>query len=97
MNEIIFLIGSLPLIYFSRYSLLSIRRHGFYRFWGWEAILWLLVNNVRMWFLDPFTVVHLVSWILLTVSLVLAVVGIIVLAQRGRRDPSRQDNALYKF
>ncbi len=60
------------------------RHHGFPRFFAFLAILALLVLNVDRWFSDPFTLLHMVSWALLTVSLILAVHGFYLLRVVGQ-------------
>ncbi len=97
MKIIIFILCSLPIIYFSRHSLFNIRRHGFYRFWSWEAILWLVANDARIWFSHPFSIHQIISWILLILSLIPAIIGIMQLVRRGKPKPSRDDEALFKF
>lgn len=68
------------------YSWPSLRRplsHGFPRFFAFLAILGLLVLNMDSWFSDPFTLLHMVSWALLTASLILAVHGFYLLRVVG--------------
>jgi hypothetical protein len=50
---VLFDILSIPVILISWRSLLSFRNHGFYRFFAWESILWLVVSNWRYWFVNP--------------------------------------------
>jgi protein-S-isoprenylcysteine O-methyltransferase Ste14 len=74
-------------------SLASLRApgsHGFYRFFAWELVLVLILLDARRWFHEPLEPLQLVSWALLTVSLVLAVQGIRLL-RRGKPDAARDD------
>lgn len=65
-------------------SLRNWRSHGFYRFFAFEAILGLVLLNVRRWFTDPFAVHQIASWLLLSLSLLLAVHGFYLLAVAGK-------------
>ncbi|UCF60291.1 MAG: isoprenylcysteine carboxylmethyltransferase family protein [Anaerolineaceae bacterium] len=58
-------------------------RHRFYRFIAFESLLALIILNVDSWFHDPFSPMHIVSWILLTASLLLAIHGFRLLRIAG--------------
>lgn len=58
-------------------------RHRFYRFIAFESLLALIVRNADTWFHDPFSPMHIVSWILLTASLLLAIHGFRLLRVAG--------------
>ncbi len=96
-NSIVFVVLSLPIILLSWRTLFNPRHHGFYRFFGWEGILWLLVSNLKYWFNHPFGVPQLFSWICLFTSLYLVIAGAIQLKKRGKPDKNRNDQALYQF
>ena len=91
---IVFLVGSTGIVYLSRRSLNNWRAHGFYRFFAFEAILVLVLLNVDAWFYDPFSVQQIISWVLLVLSIFLAVYGFLLLRQIGKPDPSRYDPTL---
>jgi len=98
MNDIIiFLILSLPIIYFSRKPLLNFNSHGFFRFFGWEGLAWLLASNYKYWFLNPFSIIQIVSWILLIVSLIFVVFGFLQMRQHGNASHQRDGKELYAF
>jgi protein-S-isoprenylcysteine O-methyltransferase Ste14 len=78
------LIFSIPLLIVSWPSLRGRRLHGFYRFFAWEAILALIVVNLRWWFADPFSLLHLLAWALLAGSIFLAVCAFRLLRRVGR-------------
>jgi protein-S-isoprenylcysteine O-methyltransferase Ste14 len=90
---LLFLIGSLPVIWVSRGALPSREAHGFYRFFALEAILGLVALNAVAWFHDPFSPRQLASWALLLASLLLAVHGFYLLRRVGKPDRSIQDSA----
>ena len=74
-------------IAFSRRSLAAPRSHGFHRFFVFELIVVLLLKNAGAWFDDPFSPVHLLSWLLLLGSIAPAVSGYLALRRRG--EPSK--------
>lgn len=94
---IVFGILSLPLIIISWRTLFSIKSHGFYRFFSWECILWLLVTNYKFWFYNPFSVKQVISWILLLFSGYLVIEGVILLRKAGKPGKNRNEKSLYKF
>ena len=81
---LLFLVFSLTLLAASWSSLRGRRAHGFYRFFAWEAILGLIVVNLRVWFTDPFSPLHLLAWLLLIGSGLLAIHGFWLLRQVGK-------------
>lgn len=60
------------------------RHHGFYRFFVFEALCGLVLMQAGDWFVDPFSFQQLLSWVLLTCSLFLAVHGFRLLRVYGR-------------
>jgi protein-S-isoprenylcysteine O-methyltransferase Ste14 len=88
---------SLPVILVSRRSLLSPGNHGFYRFFSWECILWLLVNNVPFWIEDPLSFRQIISWLLLFSSIYYVAAGTTLLVKKGRPDTTKERDNLYSF
>ena len=78
----------------SRGSLFSPRTHGFYRFFAWEILLIMLLNNLGGWFRDLLSWHQLISWALLIISLVLVIQGVRLLRTIGRKDEGRSDPRL---
>jgi protein-S-isoprenylcysteine O-methyltransferase Ste14 len=72
--------------------------HGYYRFFAWEAILALLLLNVKFWFRDPFAWHQLIAWTLLFGCIVPLVFGIQALRTRGKPTENREgDPSLLAF
>jgi protein-S-isoprenylcysteine O-methyltransferase Ste14 len=94
LKIIFFVAASIPLIYISRPSLKQPRSHGFYRFFAWEAVLALVMLNLDLWFVDPFSWQQLISWALLLVSVFLLVQGLRLLKEVGKPNASREDASL---
>ena len=80
---ILFLVGSLFFLYVSRRSLLNPQSHGFFRFFVFEGILALVLLNHPYWFSNPFSVLHLLSWLLLATSICFVIQSLIMLKKRG--------------
>jgi protein-S-isoprenylcysteine O-methyltransferase Ste14 len=81
---IAFVVLSVGLIYLSRGSLRAPRSHGFYRFFAWEIIAALVLLNIDVWFLDPWSWYQLISWFLLIVCIVPLAFGVRSLVARGK-------------
>ena len=92
-----FVILSVLLVILSWKTLFNIRSHGFYRFFSWESILWLLISNLKYWFVDPFCFRQLVAWLLLFVALYLVIAGVILLQKSGKPNRNRDERELYSF
>lgn len=88
---------SVPIIILSWRTLFEVRSHGFYRFFSWECIAWLLASNYKSWFDDPFCVRQIFSWIFLFLSAYLAIAGTIILKKAGKPIKSRDEKLLFQF
>lgn len=97
LKLIIWAVLSVPVFLISRRSLLHPESHGFYRFFGWECLIWLIVNNILFWFDEPFSANQILSWIFLIYSLVLIIPGLILMRKLGKAEKSRGDKTLYSF
>ena len=92
MNFVIFISGTIVLIFFTWwFSLKNKRYHGIYRFFALESIFAMILMNSSSWFSDPFSVSQLFSWSFLTLSLVLAIHGFYLLYRIGQ--PEIKQNA----
>jgi len=89
-----FLLGTIFLLWVSRKSLLSPHSHGFYRFFAWESIALLVVLNLPHWFDQPFRWHQIISWMLLFVSIIVALAGLFQLKRLGSPGGDRQDDTL---
>jgi protein-S-isoprenylcysteine O-methyltransferase Ste14 len=94
---IVFISLSIPVFILSYKSLLKRNSHGFYRFFGWECILWLLVCNIPYWFTDAFCLHQILSWLLMSISLYMILAGVFWMRKMGKPDESRKDESLYTF
>lgn len=64
-------------------SLRNPRSHGFYRYFVFEGIAALVLYNQPVWFDQPFSGLHTLSWLLLIISVVLVVSGVGLLRRVG--------------
>jgi len=94
---ILFGVFSIVIIIISWKTLLKTSSHGFYRFFSWECIIWLAVNNYKYWFVNPFSFKQIISWLLLLGSLYPLISGILLLKKAGKSQAERNDKALFKF
>jgi protein-S-isoprenylcysteine O-methyltransferase Ste14 len=93
----LFAVVSCWLVYISGKSLRVARSHGFYRFFAWEAIVALVLINSQAWFSDPFSILQILSWLFLIVSLFLLGQGMYLLRVAGKPSNQRQDVTLLSF
>ena len=98
MKIIIYIIGTLVLVYISRHSLRTPSSHGFYRFFAWECMLGLFLLNVSFWFYRPLAWNQLIAWNLLFASLIPLGFGVGALRSRGKPTKKREsDPSLLAF
>lgn len=91
---ILFVIGTLGILWVSRESLRNPQHHGFYRFFVWEGIFALFLMVMDAWFADPLSFRQIISWALLITSLVLIYQGVRMFREKGKIDQRRKDSAL---
>lgn len=79
----VFVMVSAANLAFSRRLLRDPRSHGFYRFFAFELILILFLANLPLWFVNPSSGRQILSFALLTASLIPAIGGFSLLIARG--------------
>jgi protein-S-isoprenylcysteine O-methyltransferase Ste14 len=94
---IVFGILSLFVIIASLRSLTNMKNHGFYRFFSWECIAWLIASNYPFWFVHPFCFNQIISWVLLSISAYLAITGMLLIKNTGKPNSVRDDKNLFGF
>ena len=78
---------TLLIIWFSWYiSIREKRFHGIWRFFSFESILMLVMLNYTIWFSNPFSVKQIISWLLLILSLLMALIGFGLLTRKGKAE-----------
>ncbi|HTP13079.1 MAG TPA: isoprenylcysteine carboxylmethyltransferase family protein [Bacteroidota bacterium] len=81
---IVFVVVSVPVLWFSWPFLRDRTKHGFYRFFAFECLIVLLLLNIDYWFVDPLSFPQIIAWILLISSGILAIHGFTLLRRIGR-------------
>jgi protein-S-isoprenylcysteine O-methyltransferase Ste14 len=94
---IIFGILSIGIIAVSWRTLFNIKSHGFYRFFSWECMAWLIAANYKVWFDDPFSPKQILSWIFLIISGYLVIAGVIMMKKIGKPKQTGDKKTLYAF
>jgi protein-S-isoprenylcysteine O-methyltransferase Ste14 len=104
MNYYILIAGTICILVFSWFFSIKYRRyHGITRFFAFESAYILLLMNYRMWFVEPFTPAHIISWILLILSAYVGIEGYLLLKRMGKSEESFENTSvlvksgLYKY
>jgi protein-S-isoprenylcysteine O-methyltransferase Ste14 len=84
LSAVLIGVGSIPILWISRRSLLRPSSYGFYRFFAVESILALIVLNAPKWFAHPFAAQQLASWLLLLASVFTVISGSLTLRRLGQ-------------
>lgn len=90
----IFLLINLWILYISRHSFSRPQTHGFYRFFAFETVLIMALANAGVWFLNPFSVPQIFSWLCLSASALLALHGYYMLKVAGRPKERFEDTTI---
>ena len=94
---IIFGVLSLLIIGISWRTLFNVKSHGFYRFFAWECMAWLMTENYKWWFVNPLSINQIISWILLFYSAYLVIAGMIQIKKDGKPSHTRNEENLFGF
>jgi len=73
-------------IFFVRFSWRALGNpgsHGFYRFFVFEGLLILILRNHPYWFVDPFSLLQIISWSFLLISIFFVLYSFLLLKSRG--------------
>ena len=95
MNYFILIPGTILIILFSWFlSIKHKRYHGIARFFSFESIFILVLLNYRIWFMDPFSLLQICSWVLLILSIYIAVAGFLLLKKIGKPDANFENTSV---
>jgi protein-S-isoprenylcysteine O-methyltransferase Ste14 len=89
---ILFFVISILLVGVSLRALKARHSHGFTRFFAWEALSGLILLNLPGWFLNPFSPLQILSWLVLVGSIYMAMQGFRLLKRVGKPQNSVKDN-----
>jgi len=79
--------GTVFIILFSWFLSIKYKRyHGIARFFAFESVYILVLLNIRVWFVNPFSLFQIASWILLILSIYVVATGYLLLKRKGKPD-----------
>jgi protein-S-isoprenylcysteine O-methyltransferase Ste14 len=85
MNIYVLLAGTVSILVFSWFfSVKHKRYHGIPRFFAFESVFILFLMNYRFWFSEPFSPIHILSWIVLIISAYVGLEGYFRLKREGK-------------
>ena len=95
MNYIALLTGTVLIILFSWFLSIKYKRyHGIARFFAFESVYILVLLNIRVWFVNPFSPFQITSWILLILSIYVVATGYLLLKRKGKPDTNFENTSL---
>lgn len=104
INLYALVIGTILIAILSWHISLRYRRfHGIARFFSFESILLLVLINIKIWFIDPFSLKQIFSWILLILSIYAVISGFLLLQRKGEPDSNFENTSklvksgIYKY
>ena len=97
LRVVIFIGGTLFFLYVSKNSLSRTNTHGFYRFFVFEFSLLLVLLNILFWFTNSFSLLQIISWIMLIISVYLVIQSFSTLKKIGGSKERGKDSVNYNF
>jgi len=92
MKIVVIISGTLLIILFSWFLSIKYKRyHGIVRFFAFESIFLLTLLNYKQWFVNPFSLHQVISWILLFASIYVVVDGFLLLKRKGEPEINFED------
>ncbi|MBU1566243.1 MAG: isoprenylcysteine carboxylmethyltransferase family protein [Proteobacteria bacterium] len=83
VRSLLFVVVTLVFLFISRKALRNPKCHGFYRFFAFEGVLFLVLHNYPFWFIEVFAPRQIVSWLLLSASILFLIQGLHMLRKAG--------------
>ena len=94
MNIIVIICGTILIMLFSWFLSIKYKRyHGIVRFFAFESVFILVLLNVKVWFINPFSPNQLISWVLLLLSIYVVVTGYLLLKSKGKPDSNFENTS----
>jgi protein-S-isoprenylcysteine O-methyltransferase Ste14 len=95
MKYIVVILGTIVIILFSWFLSIRYKRyHGISRFFVFESIFILVILNYKVWFRYPFSLLQIISWILLFLSIYAALAGYLLLKRKGNPDNNFENTSV---
>lgn len=87
--------GTLFIVLFSWFLSIKYKRyHGIARFFAFESIFILVLLNYKVWFVAPFSLQQIFSWVLLILSAWIAIAGYLILKSKGKPDSNFENTSV---
>jgi protein-S-isoprenylcysteine O-methyltransferase Ste14 len=87
LNIFVLLTGTVFILLFSWFLSIKYKRyHGIARFFAFESVFILVLLNLKVWFIKPFSLLQIISWILLILSVYVVITGYRLLKKKGKPD-----------
>lgn len=104
MNIYALLTGTVAIVLFSWFLSIKYRRyHGIARFFAFESVFIMILLNFKVWFINPFSILQIISWLLLLFSVYVVTTGYLLLTRRGKPDRNFENTSklvksgIYRF
>jgi protein-S-isoprenylcysteine O-methyltransferase Ste14 len=95
MNYYVLFTGTVFMILFSWFLSIQYKRyHGIARFFAFESVFILVLLNYRVWFINPFSLLQVISWFLLFLSLYVVIAGYLLLKRKGKPSINFENTSL---
>jgi protein-S-isoprenylcysteine O-methyltransferase Ste14 len=95
MNYYVLFAGTIFIVLFSWFLSIKYKRyHGIARFFAFESVFILVLLNLKVWFINPFSLLQIFSWILLTLSAYVVITGYLLLKRKGKPDSNFENTSL---
>lgn len=95
MNYIAIITGTVFIIIFSWFLSIKYKRyHGIARFFAFESVFILVLLNIKVWFINPFSLLQIISWILLILSAYIVITGYLLLKRKGKPDSNFENTSV---
>jgi protein-S-isoprenylcysteine O-methyltransferase Ste14 len=95
MNYPVLITGTILIIIFSWFLSIKYKRyHGIARFFAFESVFILILLNYKVWFTNPFSLLQIISWVLLVFSAYVVITGYLLLKRKGKPDNNFENTSL---
>ena len=95
MNYTAIITGTVIIILFSWFFSIKYKRfHGIARFFAFESVYILVLLNYKVWFINPFTLLQIISWIFLSLSAYVGIAGYLLLKRKGKSDSNFENTSV---
>jgi protein-S-isoprenylcysteine O-methyltransferase Ste14 len=95
MNYFALITGTIFILLFSWFLSIKYKRyHGIARFFAFESVFILVMLNHKVWFKNPVSLIQIISWVLLLLSVYVVITGYLLLKREGKPDSNFENTSL---